>query len=63
MVAKTGCDGERISAVASYHFSRMDFKRGPIEQECMAVLWAVAHFWPCLEGREVRIVTDCSALI
>lgn len=27
----------------------------------MAVLWAVAHFRPCLWGRRFTLVTDCSA--
>ena len=54
--------GERPLAFASHKWSATDSRRGATERECMAVLWAVAHFRPYLAGRPFTLVTDCSAL-
>ena len=53
---------ERGIAYASYRWSATDARRGATDRECMAVLWAVAHFRPYLVGRSFALVTDCSAL-
>ena len=53
---------ERVIAYASHRWSATDARRGATERECMAVLWAVAHFRPYLAGRSFALVTDCSAL-
>ena len=46
-----------------FHFSSLqDATRAPIERECQAVLWAIAHYLMNLAGRRFTLVTDCSAL-
>ena len=54
--------GELVLAFASHRFSKTDSRRGPTEQECMAVLWAIKHFRQYVAGRRFTLVTDCSAL-
>ncbi|CAN0599294.1 unnamed protein product, partial [Laminaria digitata] len=39
---------ERVLAYASHRWSATDARRGATERECMAVLWAAAHFRPYL---------------
>ena len=53
---------EFVIAFASHKFSKQDARRGPIERECMAILWATKHFRQYLPGRRFILITDCSAL-
>ena len=41
---------KRVLAHASHRWLATDARRGAMERECMAVLWAVVHFRPYLEG-------------
>ena len=53
---------EQPLAFPSHGWSATDSRRGTTEQECMALLWEVAHFRLYLTGRPFTLVTDCSAL-
>ena len=52
----------RVIAFASHRFSRTDACRRPTERKCMGVLWEVDHVRPYLAGRQLKVVTDCSAI-
>ena len=53
---------ERVLAFASHRVSKIDFRRGSTERDCMTILSAIRHFRQYVAGRRFTLVTDCLAL-
>ena len=53
---------EKVLAFGSHRVSKTDSRQGPMERECMAVLWAIKHFRQYARGICFTMLKDCSAL-
>lgn len=51
-----------VIAYASRTLSSPERKYGATEREALAIVWAVKHFRPYLEGSKIYIRSDCKAL-
>ncbi len=55
-------ENKYVIAYASRTLSAAERKYGATEREALAIVWAIKHFRPYLEGNKIYIRSDCKAL-